>query len=121
MPHRLMSLRDVPDEELVAIRELLDEHHIDYYETPANRWGISAAGLWLKDPQQKAAAKQLLESFQAEYTLQQQEAHQQRLANGNEPSFLSRLKQSPLEVIALMLAALFILWISTTPFLNFGS
>ena len=53
MAVRLYSLRGVPDEEVNAIRELLDKHFIDYYESPAGAWGISAGAIWLIDAEQE--------------------------------------------------------------------
>ena len=64
----LYSLRNVPDDEADAIRALLSENDIDFFETSAGNWGISAPGIWLKDPTKYDCAKELLEEFQKSWT-----------------------------------------------------
>lgn len=117
MASKLISLRHVPDEEASGIRALLEQYHIGYYETPASRWGISAAVIWLEDSEQLAQVQNLLDTFQKNYAQNQREAYQQRLSAGLEPGFLDRLKAQPVQVTGLLLAILIIAWFSITPFL----
>ena len=41
MPLQLFNLRGVPEDEAEDIRQLLDEHEIEFYETSAGNWGVS--------------------------------------------------------------------------------
>ena len=66
MPVKLFNLRNVPDDEADDIRRLLDERGFDYYETPPGNWGISAAIIWLNDPDDLPVAKKLIDAYQAE-------------------------------------------------------
>jgi len=46
MSKLLIKLRHAPDDEIQEIHSLLQEHQIDFYETPARTLGISAPGIW---------------------------------------------------------------------------
>ena len=65
MSRLLMNLHHVPDDEANAVRELLDEARFDWYEIAPNRWGISPGALWISENEDYAAAKELLDQFQA--------------------------------------------------------
>ena len=54
MPHHLMNLRHVPDDEADEIRALFEEHGVRYYETPPSRWGISMGGFWVHDAKRRS-------------------------------------------------------------------
>ena len=41
MSKLLFRLRNVPDDEAEEVRQLLEEHGIETYETDAGNWGIS--------------------------------------------------------------------------------
>jgi len=73
MAIQVFRLRNVPDDEAEEIRQLLTEHHIDFYETPAGNWGISMPALWLKDEAQLDRAKALIARYQQQRLQQAQE------------------------------------------------
>ena len=52
MSKLLIKLRHAPDDEIQEIHSLLQEHHIDFYETQFGPWGISAPGIWVNDDDQ---------------------------------------------------------------------
>lgn len=56
MPHHLMNLRHVPDDEADEIRALFEDHEIRYYETPPSKWGISMGGFWVHDDDEAVRA-----------------------------------------------------------------
>lgn len=116
----LFSLRNVPDDEADAIRALLSENDIDFFETSAGNWGISAPGIWLKDSAGHERAKELLEGFQQSWSEAQKEKFHQLAQNGEINTVFNRLKQNPLQVIIYIAIALFILYVSINPFVNFG-
>lgn len=114
----LYSLRHVPDEEAEAIRALLNDNQIDFYETPAGSWGITAAAVWLRDADQLPQAKELLEGFHVAWGQSQQEQHRQLQREGKAVGFIDGLKQQPVRVIAYLALALAILYVSVKPFLG---
>ncbi|ARN74753.1 DUF6164 family protein [Oceanicoccus sagamiensis] len=105
----LFKLNGVSDEEAYEVRELLDEHQIDYYETDAGRWGISVAALWLVDKEQLERSRALLEEYQ-----------QQRQRQYREPPLplATRFKQAPLQHLLIIVAIAAIAYISIVPFLT---
>ena len=116
----LISLRNVPDDEADAIRALLSENDIDFFETSAGNWGISAPGIWLRDSDRYDHAKELLEGFQQSWTKAQKEKFRQLAHNGEIDTVFDRFKQNPLQVIIYIAIVLFILYISINPYVNFG-
>ncbi|HEB26346.1 MAG TPA: hypothetical protein ENI05_01030 [Porticoccus sp.] len=105
----IFKLNGVDDEEAEDVRELFDNHGIEFYETDAGRWGISVAALWLIDKQQLAQAKHLLAEYQQLRSQQRQSLPSQ--------SFSSRLKQAPLHYLIIIAAIAAILYISIAPFI----
>lgn len=82
MPHHLMNLRNVPDDEAEEIRALFEEHEVRYYETPPSRWGISMGGFWAHDDDEAARARALLDEYQAQRLESQREQYQSRCERG---------------------------------------
>ncbi|MCP4289330.1 MAG: hypothetical protein GY792_33740 [Gammaproteobacteria bacterium] len=117
----LFSLRNVPDDEADAIRTLLRGNDIDFFETSAGNWGISAPGIWLKETAIHEHAKALLEEFQQSWTIEQKEKFRQLAKNGEINTVFDRLKRNPIQVIIYIAIALFILYISIKPFVDFGN
>lgn len=105
MPHLLFNLRYVPEDEAEEVRELLQRHGIAFYETPPNRWGISAGGIWLPDGEDPARAHALLDGYQHERA--------QRLHPPPPP-------KPPLVILAYLAVIALILYFSLVPFFSFG-
>ena len=116
----LFSLRGVPDDEAEDVRKLLTEQHIDFYETSAGNWGISAPGIWLRDQDQLQRAKALIDEYQAERTVQQRALYEQLKRDGRHKTFWVMLWENPVKVIAYIGIVLVILYFSTKPFLSLG-
>lgn len=110
MPILLMNLRDVPDDELEAVRAELDDAGVDYYETKPSLWGVSGGGVWLRDGGQEALARECLARFQARRALEAREAR----ARGERES---PWRERPLQSAAALLGVLIMLALSTLPFL----
>ena len=66
MSKLLFKLRNVPDDEALEVRELLELNDIDYFETTPGNWGISMPGLWLHDADDFPRARALLDDYQAD-------------------------------------------------------
>ena len=118
MPHHLMNLRHVPDDEADEIRALFEENNVSYYETPPSRWGISMGGFWVHDEQEAERAKALLEDYQLKRVQEQRALYQQDLAEGRTGGLWFRLRQKPVTPLAASAAIIGIALISLLPFLR---
>ncbi|KPQ30702.1 MAG: hypothetical protein HLUCCX14_01115 [Marinobacter excellens HL-55] len=120
MPHHLMNLRNVPDDEADDIRALFEEHEVRYYETPPSRWGISMGGFWVHDDGEAARAKALLESYQQQRFESKRQAYEEQRARGEVGGVWSMLRRQPLRTLAACLAILVIASFSLLPFIRLG-
>ncbi|TGN39416.1 DUF6164 family protein [Marinobacter confluentis] len=118
MPHHLMNLRHVPDDEADEIRALFEEHQVPFYETPPSRWGISMGGFWVHDDAEARRARALLDTYQQERLQIQREAYEQDLAEGRTGGFWHRLRHKPVTTFAACLAILVILLLTVAPFVS---
>ena len=85
------SLRGVPEDEAEEVRELLLEHNIDFYETPAGNWGVSMPALWLNDETQLLEVRTLLDAYQAKRADEQRALYLQ-----NKKTFWQSFKEKPM-------------------------
>ena len=116
MSKLLIKLRDAPDDEILEIRSLLEEHGIDFYETQSGPWGISAAGIWLRDEHQYDHVKALIDDYQ-ETRFREKHAEYQRLRSiGKHRTFLQNLLEKPAQVIFYSLIVGLIIYFSISPF-----
>lgn len=120
MAVKLFNLRHVPEDEADDIRKLLDDRGFDYYETPPGNWAISAAIIWLNDPDDLPLAKELIDQYQEERGEKMRQAYEQQKAAGETQSVLERFMERPIQIILYILFILVILYISTRPFINIG-
>lgn len=114
----IFRLRNVPNEEAEAIRSLLDEHDIDWYETSAGNWGIAMPGLWAANPEQVEHAIQLIDKYQQELSAEQRELHELQRQQGQNTTLLERLIEHPLRSAGIILFCVFILYVSINPFIQ---
>jgi len=120
MPELLFKLRNVPDDEAEEVRQLLCDHEIDFYETHAGGWGISMPGIWLHDDHQLKEAKSALEDYQRERTERMRLRYEELKREGRHQTAIDRIVENPVRFILLTAALLIILYISLSPFLEFG-
>ena len=120
MSVKLFSLRDVPDDEADGIRQLLEQHRLDYYETPGSGWGISAPCIWLRDEADLERAKALIDEYQRQFTAQARSNYQALKAAGRQPTLWGLICGQPLKVMIYVALILFFAYISISPFINFG-
>lgn len=114
----IFRLRHVPDDEAEAIRNLLSEHGIDWYETSAGNWGIAMPGLWAANDEQIDEACELIEKYQRELSVSQRELHEQQRLLGQSTTLIQRIVAHPLRSIGIVLFCLFILYVSIHPFMQ---
>lgn len=120
MARLLFKLNGVPEDEAQDIRALLDENHIDYYETSAGRWGISLAALWLKDDSQLQQAEELIGRYQHERFRRAREEYERLKAAGKLESLIDRFRSDPLRFLLYIVAILAVLYLSSLPFILLG-
>lgn len=121
MAQLLFKLKGVPESEADEVRALLNEHKIEFYETPPSIWGVSMEAIWLRDEEQLTAARQLLHEYQI--ALQQrvrQEYEEQRQA-GSSPTLWSKIKEDPLQFIVFSVIIALILYLSIKPFMSLST
>lgn len=120
MPTLVLNLRHVPDDEAEEVRELLDGHHIGYYETPPSRWGISMGGIWVPDPDQAEQARRLLADYQAERTRRARAAWAERQRSGTAETLAGRFRHDPVRAILFTAIAVALLCFIVYPFFMIG-
>jgi len=83
MAKRIFSYPWYAEEEAEGIREILRAHHIEFFETPASRWGFTHAAIWLKNAEGLDKTRTLLQQHHLEFA---QKARQQyQLETGYNP------------------------------------
>jgi hypothetical protein len=120
MAKLLFRLRNVPDEEANAVRDLLEKNHLEFYETSAGNWGISTPAIWLRHDEEFERAKEILDEFQQDWTAQQREQYRQEVLNGRQRTFWNVFSENPLKVIFYLAIVLLILYVTLRPFLVIG-
>lgn len=120
MSRLLIKLRHAPDDEIQEIRSLLQEHRVDFYETRAGAWGISAPGIWLNDEQQFDRAKALIDEYQQNRYREKRAEYERLRRAGQQRTFLKNLVENPIQVVLYSLIAALILYLSISPFIPDG-
>lgn len=114
----LFKLNNVTLDEAEDIREILDEQHIDYYETSAGRWGIGVAAIWLVNNQDFNSARTLIHSYQIDRGLQIRREHADLKNQNKLESIFDRLKHHPLLFLLTLVMICLITALSLKPFFS---
>ena len=109
MAKLLFKLRNVPADEADEVRAWLQDHAIDFHETPPGPWGISSAGLWVNDDADLDRAKALMADYQCRRREQAQASQAAAQRNGSAETFASLLQARPWYVLGMLLAIIGIL------------
>ena len=118
MAKLIFRLHNVPDDEADDVRQLLDDHGFETFETSAGRWRISMPGIWLIDDGRKAEARAVIEAYQQERQAQQRQQFQLDQAAGRVPDLWARVKANPVSFLLIGLAVLVVVGLSTLPFFS---
>jgi len=110
----------VPDDEADDVRQLLNDHDMSFYETHAGGWGIGTPAIWLHDEEQLDKATALIDDYQKKRFARMRAEYESLKEQGRHVTFPDKFQQHPVLVIVFILVALFILYVSLSPFLNFG-
>lgn len=114
----LMRLRLVPDDELSAIEDLLQQRDIAYYTTGAGTFGISLPALWLVDASRLDEASGLLEDF-ARHRQAEALALQQALRDaGRARTMLDIARERPLRFVLYVALVAALVALSIVPFVR---
>lgn len=118
MAKLVFRLRNVPDDEADAIRTLLDDSSIEWYETSAGNWGIAMPGIWVTKDADADRARSLINQYELERSEMLRRIHEENLRTGNARGLLDNLKENPLKMLLFIGFSLFIIYISVNPFLQ---
>ena len=117
----LFRLRSVPEDEADAIRHLLEQHAIPFYETDAGNWGISMPAIWLHSDADLPRARAVLDDYQWQRVQQaRSEWDRQRLASA-QPAIVDRLRRRPVAFLAIVAFCLFVVYVSVKPFIDLAT
>lgn len=118
MAHLLFRLRHVTDEEALEVRQLLDAHGFDVYETQAGFFRLGVDAIWLRNPHQRDAAEAVLAEYQAERQASARQAYEEAAAKGEAPTLWRRLVAQPFQVVLVITAVVMIALITLLPFIG---
>ena len=116
----VFKLNGVPDDEANEVRALLNENHLDFYETSAGKWGFSIAAIWLKDNTLKQTARALIDDYQHARAARLKQEYDELQREGQLETFADRLRENPLQFVMAVVIILFVLYLSLSPFLDLG-
>ncbi|MDP2506314.1 DUF6164 family protein [Oceanobacter sp. 3_MG-2023] len=114
MARLLFKLNNVPDEEANAVRALLEQHDIPYYETHAGRWGIAVAAIWLVSADDYTEARSLIDQVQHNLLTQKQTGDPDQLP----ASLRQRFQERPVDFFLVVVAIAIIIMLTVWPFLT---
>lgn len=120
MSVQLINLRGVPDDEAEELRELLKTNEIDYYETPAGRWGVSMPAIWLHDSNQLEKAKLLVGKYENERFARVRSEYEALKREGKHRTIIDEIKENPLRVVIYLAIIVVVIYLSTKPFIDIG-
>ncbi len=112
MSSLLFKLNNVPEDEAADVRELLQNHHLEFYETSAGNWGISLAAIWLKDEDRLDEAKAILDEYQQQRAANAQQAFSELKASGEHRTFWQECREQPVRLIGYLIIIFFIFYLT---------
>ena len=118
MATQLVKLRNMPEDELDEIYELMQANEIEVYETSAGNWGISMPALWLRHDEQLHQARAILEQYEKERFQRMRSEYEAQKQAGKARTFLDIARENPVKYVAYLVMIGALLYISTVPFLS---
>ncbi len=113
-------LGGVPDDEAEEIRALLSENEIGCYEVPGSFMGISPPSIWLFDCSDYQRAGKLIEDYQEKRAALARGEYQRLKNEGRHKTILDSMKSHPFRFFIYLLLISLVIYLSLSPFLNFG-
>jgi hypothetical protein len=114
----IFRLRNVPDDEAQDVRDLLEQHSFEWFETTAGNWGIAMPGLWLSHEADVARARALIDQYQQSRSIRLREELEQRQSAGLQPRLLDRLAERPFACAGIFGFCAFLVYVTLWPFLR---
>lgn len=118
MSKLIFKLRNVPDDEAEAVRQILTDNNIDFFETDAGNWGVSLPALWLPNETDSDRAKNLIERYQNERSDKARQLYDEQKRAGTQRTMIDAVREKPLASLGLVLFCLFVLYFSIKPFVT---
>jgi len=119
MSRLLLNLRNVPEDEIEDVRELMAAHGIECYDTPPGPLGITAGGIWLRHANDYARARELMDDYQAQRRVRARSEWQAAQAQGRADTLLSAIRRHPLKALLVIAGSVFILMVLFAPVVVF--
>lgn len=120
MATRLMSLRNVPPDELDEIHALMERHGIAVYETSAGTWGTTLPALWLHDDARLAEARALLDTYAAQRQDKARREQEALKAAGQARTFMDIARENPARFVLYLVLAGATAGFALVPFILFA-
>lgn len=115
MPRLLLNLRHVPDDEIDDVRDLMEAHNIECYDTPPGPFGITAGGIWLKNPDDYPRARELMDGYQRERAERARADLEAARERGEADTLRSSVRRHPLKTALVVLGSIFVLMVLFSP------
>ncbi len=118
MAKLIFKLRNVPEDEALEVRELLESNGIEYFETFAGSWGMSMPALWVKDNDQYQHARELIEAYSKDRSNKIKTEYELLKARGEAKTMWDNFVDDPFRFIAYMIGVSLVLYFSLRFFLT---
>jgi len=118
MAKLIFKMRNVPDDEALEVRELLETNEIEFFETHAGNWGMSMPALWVKQDDQFALARQLIDEYEAERAKRIKAEYESQRARGETRTLWHSFREDPFRFLACLIAISLVLYFSLRFFLT---
>ena len=119
MSKLLFRLRHVPEDEASEVRDLLESHEIEYFETSAGLFGISFPAIWVRRDGQFETARRLIDEYQAERRDRVRSQYRLAREKGEARTALDRFRENPARFLGSLVMAALVLYFSVRFFFSF--
>ena len=119
MSKLLFRLRHVPEDEASEVRDLLESHEIEYFETSAGLFGISFPAIWVRRDRQFETARRLIDEYQAERRNRVRSQHRLAREKGEAGTAFDRFRENPARFLGSLVLAVLVLYFSVRFFFGF--
>ena len=119
MSKLLFRLRHVPEDEASEVRDLLESHEIEYFETSAGLFGISFPAIWVRQDRQFETARRLIDEYQAQRRERIRSQYRQAQEQGNARTTFDFFRENPARFLGSIAMAAVVLYFSLRFFFSF--
>lgn len=116
MAKQLLKLRNVPEDELAEIYELLESHEVDFYETSAGNWGISMPALWVAKDEDYPHVRAMLDDYSEKRYQRAREEYEYLKQTGKSRTFFDIARENPFKVGLYLVIVFALVYFSIAPF-----